>query len=343
MEIYTGSDLIECEIGGRPLYLPLLREGPRALLLDCGTRSHAARDVPANLSRLGLGDEDLTWLILTHPDGDHCGGVAEIKRRYPNAQFACGDADRDMVESPEYLFSFRYDAYRQDHGIFFDAKTAGEIKNCFSAPQDISLTFVGGEILRLGNHRILEIWHLPGHSHGHLGVYDRNHRALYYGDAIQGAGYQSLGGGWSLCPTYLYVDAYLQTIRHIETSEAEILVGCHWPVLRGKDAIHQFCQESRTFVARADRLIADYLRDHDYGVPLKELCEQLSDRLGKWPKDVCLELANAFSGHLDRGVELGTIEVDRSAHPVVYRLSRSDWISVSMITDAERSNRREPN
>ncbi len=320
MEIYPGADLIECEIGGRPLYLPLLREGNEALLLDCGTSSHAAKDVPAFLNQLGLGPEHLTWLIMTHPDGDHCGGSAEIKRHYPEVRLACGDSDRELIESPEHLFTFRYDAYRQNHGIFFDPATAKEIKNCSSGSQPVTFTFVGGEVMRLGSNRILEIWHLPGHSHGHLGVYDRNHGVLYYGDAIQGAGYRSLRGGWSLCPTYLYVNAYLQTIRTIENSPAQMIVGCHWPILRGKEAIRQFCSESRNFVTQADRLITDYLRCHVSGVTLRELCEQLSDQLGEWPREVALELANAFSGHLDRGLEMGQFEVDRSSSPFRYKL-----------------------
>jgi len=320
VQIYPGADLVECEIGGRPLYLPLIREGSEALLLDCGTRAHAAKDVPSSLRQLGLGQKDLTWLIMTHPDGDHCGGSAEITRQYPRVRLACGDADREMIESPEYLFSFRYDAYRKNHGIYFDSQTEREIKNCSSQPQQVTFTFVGGETMRLGRNRILEIWHLPGHSHGHLGVYDRNQRVLYYGDAIQGAGYRSLHGGWSLCPTYLYVNAYLQTIRTIENSDAQTIVGCHWPVFRGKDAIRQFCSESRNFVEQADRAITNYLHDHSSGVTLRELCEQLSDQLGGWPKEVSLELANAFSGHLDRGVEAGRFEVDRSARPFRYRL-----------------------
>lgn len=320
MEIYPGADLIECEILGRPLYLPLLREGRETLLLDCGTTSHAAKDVPAYLNQLGLGPEDLTWSVVTHPDGDHCGGSAEIKRRYPPVRLACGGADRHMIESPEHLFSFRYDAYRKNHGIFFDPKTTEEIKACSSAPQTVTLTFVGGEFLRLGSNRILEIWHLPGHSHGHLGIYDRAHRTLYYGDAIQGAGYRSVGGAWSLCPTYLYVNAYLQTIRTIENSDAQTIIGCHWPVLQGKDAIRQFCAESRNFVTHADRLITNYVRDHRNGVTLRELCLNLSDQMGEWPLDVSLELANAISGHLDRGIEMGRYAVDRSTSPFVYRL-----------------------
>jgi len=47
----------------------------------------------------------------------------------------------------------------------------------------------------------------------------------------------------------------------------------------------------------------------------------LSDQLGEWPHEVCLELANALSGHLDRAIEAGLVLVDRSASPFVYTLS----------------------
>jgi glyoxylase-like metal-dependent hydrolase (beta-lactamase superfamily II) len=318
MQIYPGSDLIECEIVGRPLYLPLLRQDDSAMLLDCGATWHASEDIPAYLNRLG--SVDLKWVLITHPDGDHCGGAGAIHQLYPQARLVCGEADRQMIESPEFLFSFRYDAFRQDHGIFFDPKTAGEIKQCFSGNAQVAVTAVGGETIRLGTDRILEIWHLPGHSHGHLGVYDRNHKTLYYGDAIQGAGYKSLEGGWALCPTYLYVDAYLDTIRVIEESPAETIVGCHWPICRGQDEIRQFCAESRGFVFLADQLITEYLDHKRTGVTLRELCERLSPELGKWPHGVHLELANALSGHLDRGVQQGRLAVDRSQPPFRYRL-----------------------
>jgi glyoxylase-like metal-dependent hydrolase (beta-lactamase superfamily II) len=322
MELYRGADLIECEVGGRPLYLPVLREGSSALLLDCGTRAHAETDIPRQFGQLRLEDDSLSWLIITHPDADHCGGLGEMKCRHPKVQIACGDADRALIESPESLFSFRYDAYRKDHGIFYDPGTADWLKGCSSAPQTVSLTFTGGETFRLGGDRILEIWHLPGHSHGHLGIYDRKHRTLYYGDAIQGAGYRSIAGGWALCPTYLYVEPYLQTIRAIENFGANVIVGCHWPICRGADEIRAFCAASRNFVLLADRLIHEYLREHPAGATLRELCEALGNRLGEWPPPINLELAFAFSGHLDRGVTTGKLQVDGSARPFTYRLSQ---------------------
>jgi glyoxylase-like metal-dependent hydrolase (beta-lactamase superfamily II) len=320
MELYRGADLIECEIGGRPLYLPLLREKDEAVLLDCGTRGHAETDIPRQLRDLGAGDDSLTWLIISHPDADHCGGLGEIKRRYPHLQMGCGEADRALIESPDYLFSFRYDAYRKGHALFYDAATVSRLKDCSSGPRNVTLTFTGGEVIRLGEDRLLEILHLPGHSHGHLGVFDRKYRTLYYADAIQGAGYKALAGGWALCPTYLYVEPYLQTIRFIENCGAETIVGCHWPVWRGIQEIQSFCAESRNFVTLADRLIHEYLRIHSSGATLRELCEVLGMRLGEWPPAVNLELAFAFSGHLDRGVSTGSLRVDRSAQPWVYTL-----------------------
>lgn len=332
MQIYRGADIIECEINSRPLYLPLLREGDNNLLLDCGTRSYAENQIPAYLANAGIDKEGLTWLIITHPDGDHCGGAAEIKRRYPSVIIACGDADRAMVESPHTLFMDRYDVYRREHEIYYDAVTAKEIRSCSSGEQQVTLTFVGGEHLQLGPDRILDIVHLPGHSYGHLGVYDRKHGVLYYGDAIQGAGYRSLDSSWTLCPTYLYVDLYLETIRKIESMGAQMIVGCHWPICRGTQAIQQFCAESRQFVVHADLLVTQYLREHPSGASLRELCEQLSPRLGQWPSAVQYELANAISGHLERGVANGYLATDLASRPLTYRINDAHKKSSSAVS-----------
>ena len=319
MEIYPGAHVIECEVGGRPLYLPLLIGETEALLLDCGTRSHAAEDIPKYLAKVGLLKDRLTFVLITHPDTDHSGGAGEMVRRYPHLRLLCGAADRRLIESPDYLFSFRYDHYRQDHEMYYDDKTSAAMRDSCSGPQRVFLGLTGGETLDLGATRLLDVIHLPGHSHGHLGVYDRDHRTLFYGDAIQGRGYRSLKGEWVLCPTYLYVDAYLQTIRRIEHLGAERIVGCHWPVWRGEHEIREFCASSRNFVEAADRLINDYLARHLAGATLRELCQSLGGKLGEWPAPVHTELSFPFLGHLERGVSQGSFSVDRSTRPVIYR------------------------
>ena len=319
MEIYPGAHLIECEVGGRPLYLPLLIGEKEAVLVDCGTRSHAAEDVSNYMEKIHLPGEALTLLVITHPDTDHSGGAGELASAHPRLRIMCGAADRPLIESPECLFSFRYDHYRQDHGIYYDEKTAAGIRDSCSGPVNVFLGLTGGETLTLGSDRIVEVLHLPGHSHGHLGIYDRQRRVLFYGDAIQGRGYQSLQGGWALCPTYLYVEPYLQTVSRIEHLGAECIVGCHWPLWRGEHEIREFCAASRNFVETADRLIYDYLARHADGATLRELCQALGGRLGEWPAPVHTELSFAFQGHLEHGVSQGTLSVDRSVHPILYR------------------------
>ncbi len=289
------------------------------MLLDCGTRSHAAKDIPEYLAKIGFPEDALTFLVITHPDLDHSGGAGELARRYPHLRIMCGAADRPLIESPERLFSFRYDHYRPDHDIYYDEKTAAGIRDGCSSPQPVFLGLTGGETLDLGANRLLEVIHLPGHSRGHLGLYDLNHRVLFYGDAIQGRGYKSLNSGWALCPTYLYVEAYLQTISHIEHLGAERIVGCHWPVWQGEQEIQEFCAASRNFVEAADRLIYDYLARHPSGATLRELCQSLGGKLGEWPATANTELCYAFLGHLERGVSQASLSVDRSARPVVYR------------------------
>jgi glyoxylase-like metal-dependent hydrolase (beta-lactamase superfamily II) len=159
----------------------------------------------------------------------------------------------------------------------------------------VDLTFRGGEHLRIGPDWQLEILHLPGHSRGHLGVWDLKYRILFGGDAIHGAVYLGLNGQPALCPTYLQIDTYRATIRFIEHLPLDAYCGCHWPVKRGSE-IREFCEESRAFVEHAERLILEALCQPK---TLNELCTELGPKLGTWPRAVNSELCYAFVGHLN--------------------------------------------
>jgi glyoxylase-like metal-dependent hydrolase (beta-lactamase superfamily II) len=201
------------------------------------------------------------------------------------------------------MFSRRYDAYREDHGIAYDGPARDWIFSSLGQAQPVDLTLRGGERLRLGPDWEVEILHLPGHSRGHLGVLDRKHRALYAGDAIHGSQIPDLEGRPALGPTYLYVDQYLDTIRCIENLGLDHYVGCHWPVKRGAE-IAAFCAESRGYVEQAERLIAEALTTPR---TLGELCHAVGPRLGSWPEAVNREHCYAFGGHLQRLLNHGRI------------------------------------
>jgi glyoxylase-like metal-dependent hydrolase (beta-lactamase superfamily II) len=236
---------------------------------------------------------------------DHQGGNHAMKQFAPRATLCCGDADRDLIDDPKTLLSRRYDAYRQRHHHFYDDKTQRGILEASGHRQPVDLTFTGGERIRLAPDWELEVLHLPGHSHGHLGILDHRNRALYGGDAIHGAVYLGLSGKPALCPTYLHVQPYLNTIRFIEHLDIDCYIGCHWPVKNGMQ-IGEFCRESRLFVETAERLIVQTLSKKS--ATLNELCESLSSTLGDWPPPVGFELAYAFNGHLEDMENRGLIE-----------------------------------
>jgi glyoxylase-like metal-dependent hydrolase (beta-lactamase superfamily II) len=239
-----------------------------------------------------------------------------MKQFAPRAILCCGDADRASIEHPEVIYARRYDAYRQKHHRFYDEATRQYILAELGHPQPVDLTFVGGERIRLSRDWDLEMLSLPGHSHGHLGILDCRHRALYGGDAIHGAVYLNLAGQPALCPTYLHVQSYLATIRFIEHLEIDCYVGCHWPVKRGPQ-IQEFCRESRHFVEAAERLVLQSLRERD--ASLNELCESLSAKLGAWPQSVAAELAYAINGHLQDLHHRGVIEEIPQSSPSRFR------------------------
>lgn len=317
IELFGGVHLLQGVVGGRPLTLTLLVGTDQSVLMDTGCAQDVEGLILPALDELGLAPGRLSFILNTHCDLDHVGGNHGIKQAAPHALLCCGDADREQVESPEALYARRYDAYRRDHGIYYEGATRDWILSSMGGAQPVELTFRGGERLRLGPGWEVEIVALPGHSRGHLGVLDRRHRALYAGDAIHGAVMLDLEGRPAMGPTYLYVDQYLDTIRLIENLDIDTYAGCHWPVKRGEE-IAAFCAESRRYVEQAERLILEALAASPR--TLRELCLELGPKLGGWPAAVNSEHCYAFCGHLSRLEGQGRIE-QLGGHPARYRIS----------------------
>jgi glyoxylase-like metal-dependent hydrolase (beta-lactamase superfamily II) len=290
-KLFDGVYLLEGQVGVRPLYLPVLRGKEGALLLDTGCAEHVHNLILPGFAELGIEPADLRFVISTHPDSDHVGGNAGIKRWAPRSLLCCGDADREMIDDPQELFRYRYDAYRR-HGVFYADATANNIRRDLGEAQPVDLTFRGGERIRLGPDWELEVLHLPGHSKGHLGILDTRNRVLFGADAIQGSVYLDVTGKPALCPTYLYPESYLQTCQLIEHLDLDYYVSCHWPIKKDRE-IAEFCDESRAFVERTELLLKS-----EGVTDLREACLKLGPRLGNWPEPVHLELAYAMAGHL---------------------------------------------
>lgn len=307
-QLFENVFLLEGEVGGRPLQLIYLQGADASLLLDTGCADDPERFILAEIREAGGDPAALRWIINSHTDLDHIGGNHAMRQAAPQAVLACGDADRAACSDPAILFRVRYDAYRQNHGIFYEGEGRDWIVQQSGQRTPVDVTFTHGEHLRLSDEWYVEIVALPGHAKGHIGLLDRKNNALYGGDAIHGAVYLGLDGTPKMPPTYLHVDDYLHTIDFIDHLPIEIYVGCHWPVKRGVE-IAAFCAESRDFVHRTDALMREALT-RDW-LTLRDLCLELAPQLGNWEHTpaVDLELVYALNGHLENLIREGRLDV----------------------------------
>lgn len=307
VQIHATTWLLQGEVGGRPLQLPLLRGGSTYLLLDTGCAHHVDSLILPALRELRVMPESLRWIVNTHPDTDHIGGNKQLKRFAPRAVLACGVADRQQVESNHTLFCQRYDAYRAEHNHFYPLTVKQDILMDLGGDQVIDLGLVEGAFIQLDGVRTLEVIGLPGHSDGHLGLLDRETNTLFGGDAIHGAVYLNSAGRPALCPTYLDVPSYRRTIEKIGRLRPSHYVSCHWPLL-DEAGVLAFCDESTRFVDRVESLLLDHLKTSP--ATLTELCNALGPQLGEWPEPIHHELCYALAGHLRdleaRGLLIGT-------------------------------------
>ena len=309
LELYSGAYQISSLLGRRHLFQYLF-VGDSNVLLDTGIASTPDATIFPAMKRLGLRPDQITLAITSHSDSDHLGGNSSIKKASPRTLLACGTADQEMVEDPQVLWDRHYNFLGDDFGVGGGAKPGPEAGN----PQKIDLTFGGGERLRIRKDWQLEVLHVPGHSHGHLALYDPAHKTAFISDAVHGRGSPGASGGMALPVTYYYVDAYLSTIALLEHLPIESLYTAHFPVIRGS-AIRDFMAESRQVVQTFDRVLLSALIGTPSGLNLTQLIEAIGAAFSDWPKNTLMFARFAIKGHMDRLEEMGKARLLRDNRP----------------------------
>jgi glyoxylase-like metal-dependent hydrolase (beta-lactamase superfamily II) len=292
MELFPGVHRIESVSGGRLLFQYLF-VGDRVVLVDTGIGSTPHETILPYLEERGISAASISMAIITHPDLDHHGGVPAIKDASPNAVLACGGRDAPEIEDAEALYRDRYNFLAERHGLGFGR----EAMSLCPGTRRMEVLFGGRERIELAPRWALETWHVPGHSAGHLALYDAQHRAVFTSDAVQGNGYPSVDGGMAFGPTYYVVSSYLSTIAFLEQQPIEHMFGGHWPAMHGPE-VRRFLARSRSFVQRAEELIVAFLKNHTSGATLREILYATSPRLGDWPQDAAPFLQFAVYGHV---------------------------------------------
>lgn len=311
MEVAPGIHRIKCKFGdNRMVYVHLLVGDNAAMLVDTGCAHNPEQEILPAMREIGFDPKRLTYILISHSDLDHQGGNQPMKQAAPQALLMGHNLDRPWLESTEALIQGRYSQFERDHGIGYgEAGKAGIRATTLSLPLDMTLE--GGETFRLSPDWTVKLIHMPGHTWGHLAVYDPRSKTLIAGEAALWNA--NLGDDWSpaLPPTYCYVDTYLATIDRLLTLEIDTYTPSHWPVQRGPE-VAAFLSESRNYCLHVEQSLLDLAHERP-GFTLRDAIDLLGPGLGRWPAATNQDFSYAMLGHLNRLTQRGILTAGRDA------------------------------
>jgi glyoxylase-like metal-dependent hydrolase (beta-lactamase superfamily II) len=290
-EVAAGIHRIESDLGPRFMAQYLVVGEERTVLVDTGlAHTPDAALIPA-LEAAGV-EPDL--IVVSHADLDHCGGNRRMRERFPAAMLACHELDRRWIESNAAMLAENY-MWHAPYGL--DEPDAAERSDMLAdlggdAPVDLGLR--GGETIRIASGRRLDVLHLPGHTLGHVGLWDPNTRVAIVIDAALSDGIYDRAGNKLIPPRYYDADAYRQTIRRIRALEPEVLLTSHYaPMPRA--AAQEFCDRSLAYVDAVEAIVREACAAGE--TDLRRLTERVNEQMGPFP-EFSTEIAAGVRSHL---------------------------------------------
>ncbi len=191
-EVIPGIYQLQLSNADSPLrhvnvYLGLGNNGH--LLVDTGWNTEETFDsLKKQLAEIGIGFEDISQIVVTHRHNDHYGLAGRLKQ-LSKAKVALHYLEKDLIEL-RYLNIDKF-IHQMEQWLYVNGVPADEISKLTAtlgatslvAPDSTDVTFRGGETLSTGLFSFKVLW-TPGHSPGHICLYDPTKKVLISGDYV---------------------------------------------------------------------------------------------------------------------------------------------------------------
>lgn len=294
MEIASGMFKIESDFYGRMNNLHLLVGDGAVLLVDTGVTETIVSSLVPALARLGV--KRIDYIVNTHADLDHCGGNGAVAELFPGAVLVCQQDDQAWINDFTSLVEQRYDEYavlgmpetQETKQFLFD----------ITASAAVTRTFADVLPIDLGGGWIVELRHAPGHSPGHLCVWDPRSAVSIIGDAVLLDGLYMADGAPAFPPTYRYVRSYEETIAKIRSWGPAALATAHYPDPTEPAHVTAFLDTTQRFVQDCRSRLLDAL-DTSEPKTLRALIDETGPQLGPWDAEATNSLKFPILGHLE--------------------------------------------
>jgi glyoxylase-like metal-dependent hydrolase (beta-lactamase superfamily II) len=184
--------------------------------------------------------------------------------------------------------------WSEPYGFGPDKESKDWIRTELGGDSPVDAGLRGGETMRLGPDRRIEILHLPGHTPGHLGIWDPKNGAAIIIDAALETGIYDREGNRLIPPRYFDAARYQGTIRKLRALRPEHLLTAHYPPMRREEAL-DFLDRSLDFTERLHGVVSEGLSSGT--TDLWELTKRADARLGPYPESMH-ELGAGIRAHM---------------------------------------------
>lgn len=172
----------------------LIRSEQKNVLIDTGLNfPQAFQSLRIGLSEAGTNPEELTDILLTHFHVDHVGLVHRFKETSKNIELSIHHVEAELSK----LMSKEFENYKESMQKFFEINGAPtsiavnleRFHPAFFTPQAYqelavsALPIEDGEEIAVGAYNFQVLW-TPGHSPGHVCLYEPSLRVLFSGDHL---------------------------------------------------------------------------------------------------------------------------------------------------------------
>ncbi len=176
---------------GLPYVLPyLLKGGGDTVLVDCGWNTDSAyQALEEGMKEHGSHPTEVSKLVITHVHPDHYGMAGRLKR-LSSCDVVVHEEDAKVITSRYFSpkgLTDQMSTFMEANGVpAMDAPTMSQgsmnmIDRVSPVPADTEVK--GGETIRVGQFNFQVIW-TPGHSPGHICLYEPNRKILLTGDHV---------------------------------------------------------------------------------------------------------------------------------------------------------------
>jgi glyoxylase-like metal-dependent hydrolase (beta-lactamase superfamily II) len=176
---------------GLPYVMPyLLKDGGDVVLLDCGWNTDAAyAALEEGMKEHGSHPTEVQRLVVSHVHPDHFGMAGRLKQ-LSSCEVILHEKDAEVISSRYFApqgLADNQGRFMEAHGVpKLDSPqmargSMGMLNRVAAVPADTQLK--GGEVIKVGDFDFEVIW-TPGHSPGHICLYEPNRKILLTGDHI---------------------------------------------------------------------------------------------------------------------------------------------------------------